>query len=96
MNEMMRIPELRCVACNSKLNTKSDERRNHRPMSGDYTICIYCDELMAFTDDLTLRGTTEEEYNVANRFGGVTDARERADEYRRKLFRTSLRNKTRH
>jgi hypothetical protein len=46
-----------------------------RPNSGDFTVCVYCDRLMVFNDDLSLREPTNAEAIEADECGDVTEIR---------------------
>jgi len=52
-----------CPGCGEILNGASfvGEGADASPNPGDITVCIGCGEIIAFADDLTLRGLTDEE-----------------------------------
>lgn len=81
-----RVPEMICVECKSKINHVSDNTAGSRPNPDDFTICIYCDHLMVFNPDLTLREPTLEEAKEAGQNGGVQEAREFARFFRRTKY----------
>jgi hypothetical protein len=61
---MVRVPECKCLNCGKLLNgaaTVSAVDENETPSPNDFTFCLYCGHLMAFTDELTLRHPTGEE-----------------------------------
>jgi hypothetical protein len=52
----------RCPACNKRLTmTAHLLEPDASPSPGDFSICLYCGHLMAFTDDLDLRDLTDQE-----------------------------------
>jgi len=61
MADMHRIPEIKCLVCDTRLNHAADLKDCIPPNPGDLTICLYCHHLMTFQDDLTLRNATQEE-----------------------------------
>jgi hypothetical protein len=60
----------------------SDRDDEHRPNPGDFTVCVYCDRLMVFKDDLTLREPTNAEAIEADESGDVAEIRQITKAYR--------------
>jgi hypothetical protein len=81
-----RMPEIRCVGCNSKLNHASDDIETSRPTPGDFTICLYCDQLMVFEDNLELRAPTDAERIEADQHEGVKESVDFARFYRKQRY----------
>lgn len=64
-----RLPETTCLGCGKSADAVSAPMDDDAtPSPGDVTICIYCGYLMAFADDLSYRGLTEEEMDELDLF----------------------------
>ena len=56
-----------CTVCKKILNGTSCVDDEAKPGIGDFTICLYCGNVMAYDDDLLLRNLTNgEKIMVAN------------------------------
>ena len=56
-----------CTSCKKILDGTTCVNDEVKPNPGDITICMYCGNVMAFDDDLSLRNLTiEEKHMVAN------------------------------
>lgn len=56
-------PENICPSCYRKLDMANDPEEKFVPKKGDLTVCIYCQEVLEFTDDLNIKKLSEETYN---------------------------------
>jgi len=54
-------PQSTCLNCGATLDHATSVGGEHAPRSGDFTICIKCQAVMVFADDLSLRGFTDKE-----------------------------------
>ena len=52
----------KCTACGAPLDVATSFSQPEPPVPGDATICIMCEHLMVFGDDMKLRDPTEAEY----------------------------------
>jgi hypothetical protein len=69
-----RFPEIKCLACGTKLNSASDDNDGDiYPSEDDFTVCLYCTHIMAFKADRTLRELTLEEAKDAETDQAVMD-----------------------
>jgi hypothetical protein len=61
-------PEPTCLKCGKKLNDFTAMKRDTLPMSGDLSVCLYCNAVAVFTGNgLDLRPlTTDEAGEVAD------------------------------
>ena len=51
-----KIQSCNCPNCNVPLDAVTDpSEQNKLPSPGDVTLCLYCDELLEFTDDMMLQ-----------------------------------------
>ena len=55
-----RTPEVNCLTCNAKLSGASNTG-DVGPAPGDFSICWYCQAVMVYNDNLTLREPTEQD-----------------------------------
>ena len=55
-----RTPKSKCPSCKATL-TGASNVGEVGPVPGDFSICWYCQAVMVFNDDLTLREPTEED-----------------------------------
>lgn len=74
-----RVPNMDCLACGSALNHVGDQQTPPNP--GDFTICLYCKNIMAFRDDLSLRPLTPQEMEECKTDEGVQEAKDFAEFY---------------
>ena len=61
IGEARRVPLSFCPACNAELDGVSGVDNNASPSPGDYTVCIACGHVAAFTRGLRLRSLTKRE-----------------------------------
>lgn len=76
----------RCVQCKKKLDASSvidDDHAVAKPE--DFTVCLYCGELMRFKEDMTLRRVSENEMRLAVAAGHID-----LEEIKRTQFYTQL------
>lgn len=57
-------PECRCPACGRKLEAVTSVGHGHKPKPGDLSVCLYCDCLLQFSGDLTIRALSAEEVSA--------------------------------
>lgn len=57
-----RIKENNCRNCGHTLDACTAIEDGATPSTGDISICLYCGELSAFTEDLTIRKVSKEEF----------------------------------
>lgn len=62
-----RVPMAHCLNCGHEIDGAYNppvpgQEKSHRPEPGSITMCLYCGELMAFTDQLLLRELTPSEH----------------------------------
>lgn len=64
---MPATPLTKCLSCGHKLNrAEHPDSDTFVPDAGDFTVCLYCDCLMVFNADLTLRHPTDAEKRAAS------------------------------
>jgi hypothetical protein len=71
-----------CTQCGKTLNMASDGDDEHAPNGGDFTICLYCEHLLVFNDDLSLREPSNEEAIEAQANTNLEEARAMARKYK--------------
>lgn len=54
-------PDARCPYCNAEINRATSASGAEAPSPGDLSLCVYCQGLSVFSDDLTFRKITDEE-----------------------------------
>lgn len=55
------LKEDHCPFCDYKVTAATEALGDHRPSSGDFSICLNCGAIAVFQDDLKLRRPTEKE-----------------------------------
>lgn len=50
-----------CLNCGKLLDASTSVDGDHAPSPGDATVCLDCQHLMMYADDMTLRNLTDEE-----------------------------------
>ena len=58
---MHRTKETYCPSCSSRITGYSHPEGNMKANPGDYSICVYCSEILKFTKDLDLEIADPEE-----------------------------------
>ena len=53
-----------CPVCGTMLDAATNTTGRGPPRPGDLTMCLSCDVLMIFAEDLTVRGLTVEEFKA--------------------------------
>jgi hypothetical protein len=61
MSLTTRTPECNCPYCGHKFDRVSSIREPRAPRPGDFTLCIKCGLLMAFDQELRVRGLNLED-----------------------------------
>ena len=56
-----RLPPASCPSCGKKLDAATHPTEDVAPSPGDVTICLGCQDLLIFTEELGLRRPTEAE-----------------------------------
>jgi hypothetical protein len=56
-----RLPDMWCHNCGKKQNGATGIDADEAPTPGDFSVCLYCGEISAYADDLTLRSLTDDE-----------------------------------
>jgi hypothetical protein len=82
MTDSYTLPEMKCLRCDAVLNQASDNHEDSRPEPGDFTVCLYCEHLMVFKNDLTLREPTNNEAVEADTNSDLHEVREFIKFYR--------------
>lgn len=58
----MILPETKCTKCEAIINEATHTLgEDSQPVPGDLSICIECEHVMIYADDMTLRDMTEAE-----------------------------------
>lgn len=56
------VPETSCPRCGRRFDRASDPTGEATPAPGSATVCIGCNALLVFTEDMGVRGMTEAEF----------------------------------
>lgn len=54
-------PENICPSCYRQLDAAADPEDSYVPKANDLTVCIYCQEILKFTDNMAIVKITEED-----------------------------------
>lgn len=76
-------PPCLCPVCTHPFNraTNAENGVQEEPSPGDLSICVECETVLAFTDQLTLRKATDEEIKEGTRL--IMEARANLKKFRK-------------
>lgn len=62
---MFRLEADSCPSCNNRLNAvePNNDDSNRPPEKGDITLCVYCESVLQFGENLKLKALSREEFN---------------------------------
>jgi hypothetical protein len=63
MRNFCRVVTSFCTNCGKKLNAATSPFAQDNPAPGDATVCIKCNHIMIFDENMRLRNPTDEEFD---------------------------------
>lgn len=62
MMSTTQVPECTCPCCGYKLSAATPVEGTHNPRPGDVSVCLNCGHMLQFTDNLSVKSVTEDEF----------------------------------